>query len=85
MCYDKKASFNRSVFRIDHPYLFPIFKGSLDSINQLNNHNHQARMKLLGITELRPGPSGNPKDANVANAEESKFLVNVKPCGELIF
>jgi hypothetical protein len=47
-------------------------KESMDSINRLNNRDHQAMMNLLGITELRPGPSGNPKDANAANADESK-------------
>ena len=29
-------------------------------------------MKLLGITELRPGPSGDPKAPNYANTDESK-------------
>jgi hypothetical protein len=29
-------------------------------------------MKLLGISELRPGPSGNPKDPNAANTDETK-------------
>ncbi len=52
---------------------FPQFsKAAIDSINQLNNQDHRAMMKLIGITELRPGPSGNPKDANAANTDESK-------------
>ena len=29
-------------------------------------------MGLLGITALRPGPSGNPKAPNAANYDESK-------------
>ena len=29
-------------------------------------------MDLLGITSLRPGPSGNPKAPNAANVDESK-------------
>lgn len=29
-------------------------------------------MRLLGITALRPGPSGNPQALNAANSDESK-------------
>ncbi|MBN2350757.1 MAG: acetylxylan esterase [Bacteroidales bacterium] len=43
-----------------------------DSINKLNTEDHQAMKKLLGITELRPGPSGNPDAPNAANTDESK-------------
>jgi hypothetical protein len=38
--------------------------------------DHALMMKQLGITALRPGPSGNPADANHANEDES--LAN--PC-----
>ncbi len=34
--------------------------------------DHQNMMKQLGITKLRPGPSGNPSDPNAANTDESK-------------
>ena len=34
--------------------------------------DHQRLMGLLGITSLRPGPSGNPKAPNAANVDESK-------------
>ncbi len=34
--------------------------------------DHERLMKLLGITSLRPGPSGNPKAPNAANSDESK-------------
>lgn len=34
--------------------------------------DHQRMMALLGITELRPGPSGNPQAPNAANTDESK-------------
>ena len=47
-------------------------KEKMDSINKLNNQDHQLMMKLLGISDLRPGPSGNPKDVNAANSDESK-------------
>jgi hypothetical protein len=54
----------------------PVFsqfpKEKMDSINKLNNLDHQAMLKLLGITSLRPGPSGNPKSPNAANSDESK-------------
>ena len=47
-------------------------KEKMDSINRLNFQDHQLMMKLLGISQLRPGPSGNPKDTNAANSDESK-------------
>ena len=34
--------------------------------------DHERLMKLLGITSLRPGPSGDPKAPNAANSDESK-------------
>ena len=34
--------------------------------------DHQHMMHQLGITRLRPGPSGNPADPNAANTDESK-------------
>ena len=34
--------------------------------------DHKRMMGLLGITSLRPGPSGNPKAPNAANDDESK-------------
>lgn len=41
--------------------------------------DHENMMKQLGITELRPGPSGNESDPNHANYDES--LAN--PCPQL--
>src|SRR5690606_25387333 len=43
-----------------------------DSIYRLSTEDHQVMLKKLGIDSLRHGPSGNPQDANAANAEESK-------------
>lgn len=43
-----------------------------DSINNLSQQDHQLMMKKLGISELRPGPSGNPDAPNAANTDESK-------------
>src|SRR3982750_3619568 len=34
--------------------------------------DHQQMMEQLGITALRPGPSGNEQDPNHANYDESK-------------
>jgi hypothetical protein len=45
---------------------------SRDSINQLTEKDYDFTLKQLGITEMRHGPSGNPADANAANADESK-------------
>lgn len=47
-------------------------KAARDSINALNQVDHQAMMEQLGINELRPGPSGNPDASNAANTDESK-------------
>jgi hypothetical protein len=41
-------------------------------IDRLSREDHQLMMKQLGITKLRPGPSGNPKAADAANTDESK-------------
>jgi hypothetical protein len=43
------------------------------------DQDHENMMKQLGITELRPGPSGNETDPNHANYDES--LAN--PCPQL--
>ncbi|RPH96329.1 MAG: acetylxylan esterase [Calditrichaeota bacterium] len=43
-----------------------------DRINKLNQEDHQLMMQLLGLTEIRPGPSGNPQAPNAANTDESK-------------
>jgi hypothetical protein len=47
-------------------------KQAWDSINQLSYQDHQLMLKQLGITELRPGPSGNPQAPDAANTDESK-------------
>ncbi|KPM47760.1 alpha/beta hydrolase family protein [Jiulongibacter sediminis] len=44
-----------------------------------NEQDHDDMMMQLGITELRPGPSGNPDAPNAANYDES--IAN--PCPEL--
>ncbi|MBN1766724.1 MAG: hypothetical protein JW860_15825 [Sedimentisphaerales bacterium] len=43
-----------------------------ERIGRLSYEDHQLMMKQLGITELRPGPSGNPQAPNAANTDESK-------------
>lgn len=43
-----------------------------DSINKLSRADHQLMMQRLGITALRPSPSGNPEAPNAANSDESK-------------
>ncbi|MDO1446542.1 acetylxylan esterase [Rhodocytophaga aerolata] len=56
-----------------------------DSINRLNNEDHQAMMKLLNISALRPGPSGNPQAPNAANADESKATTYTSLPDPLVF
>ncbi len=41
-------------------------------VNLTSEQDHARLMKLLHITSLRPGPSGNPQAANAANADEAK-------------
>ncbi len=41
-------------------------------VEMTNEQDHQKMMDLLGIKTLRPGPSGDPKSPNAANADESK-------------
>jgi lysophospholipase L1-like esterase len=41
-------------------------------VNWAANQDHQNMMDQLGIKTLRPGPSGNEKDANHANYDEAK-------------
>ncbi|MBN1558744.1 acetylxylan esterase [candidate division KSB1 bacterium] len=43
-----------------------------ERINRLSQEDHQLMMQTLGITELRPGPSGNPEAPNAANRDEAK-------------
>src|SRR5690606_2864531 len=39
---------------------------------RLTQQDYQNMLGQLGITSVRPGPSGNPNDANAANSDESK-------------
>ena len=45
---------------------------AMDSINRLSYQDHSQMMQQLGITQLRPGPSGDPGALNAANTDESK-------------
>lgn len=58
---------------------FFLSKKERDSIYKLGQINQQNMMQQLGITALRPGPSGNESAPNSANYDES--LAN--PCPEL--
>jgi len=48
-------------------------------VNPTAGQDHQNMMDQLGITKLRPGPSGNEADPNHANYDESK----ANPCPDL--
>lgn len=48
------------------------FQAAQAVIRQKSADDHKQMMQQLGITSLRPGPSGNPKAPNAANADESK-------------
>lgn len=51
---------------------FGLSKAQQDSIWRLTQQDYQNMLGQLGITSVRPGPSGNPNDANAANSDESK-------------
>lgn len=56
-----------------------------DRISKLNQEDHQLMMQQLGITELRPGPSGNPNALNAANTDESKATTYTSLPDPLVF
>ncbi|MEH6408085.1 MAG: acetylxylan esterase [Leeuwenhoekiella sp.] len=58
---------------------------SRDSISELSNADHALMMKELGIDEIRPGPSGNPSDANAANTDEAKAKTYTSLPDPLVF
>lgn len=60
-------------------------KEEIDRINKLNQQDHQLMMKQLGITTLRPGPSGDSKAPNAANTDESKATPYTSLPDPLIF
>lgn len=53
---------------------FGLSPAQRDSINNLTTSDHNNMLMQLGIerSQLRRGPSGNPKDANAANSSEEK-------------
>jgi hypothetical protein len=69
----KKSFFIFSFNILITAYSFAQFsQEARDSINRESSMDHQLMMNELGITELRPGPSGNPDAPNAANTDESK-------------
>lgn len=45
-----------------------------DRINTLSAADHKRMMDTLGISSIRPGPSGNPDSPDAANTDEAKVL-----------
>jgi len=60
-------------------------KEERERINRLSQEDHQLMMKQLGITNLRPGPSGDPKAPNAANTDETKATTYTSLPDPLIF
>jgi hypothetical protein len=56
-----------------------------ERIKELSAQDHQLMMNRLGITALRPGPSGNPDAPNAANTDESKATPYTSLPDPLIF
>lgn len=53
---------------------FGLTPSQRDSVNKRNNDDYTNMLQQLGIarSQLRSGPSGNPKDTNAANTSEEK-------------
>jgi hypothetical protein len=47
-------------------------KAAIDSINKLTREDYKNMLDQVGITSVRPGPSGNPAASNAANRDELK-------------
>lgn len=56
-----------------------------ERIGRLSRRDHQLMMQRLGITQLRPGPSGNPEAPNAANTDESKATPYTSLPNPLVF
>ena len=55
------------------------FNINRDSINRLTNSDYEEMKRQLGILDTRPGPSGDPKNPNAANIDESKVRAYTLP------
>ena len=54
------------------PVLTPDQQAAREQQNQATARDHQQMLDQLGITKLRPGPSGDPKSPDSANYDEAK-------------
>ena len=54
------------------PVLTPEQQAAREKQNQATARDHQQMLGQLGITRLRPGPSGDPKSPDSANYDEAK-------------
>ncbi len=52
--------------------LTPEQQAAREQQNQATARDHQQMLDQLGITRLRPGPSGDPKSPDSANYDEAK-------------
>jgi hypothetical protein len=60
---------------------FGLTPAQLDSINKRNSNDYNNMIQQIGInkSQIRPGASGNPKDANAANSSEEKVTKYILP------
>lgn len=56
-----------------------------DSIYKITRVDHQLMMQQLGLTKMRPGPSGDPKSPNAANADEARATTYDRLPDPLVF
>lgn len=57
----------------------------MERINRLSQKDHRLMMDIMGIDELRPGPSGNPEAPDAANTDESKAATYTSLPDPLVF
>ncbi|WP_443938728.1 glucuronyl esterase domain-containing protein [Pedobacter sp. MW01-1-1] len=57
---------------------FGLSKAKQDSIWRITQTDYKNMLQQLGIASIRPGPSGNPNDANAANTDETKVDSEMK-------
>ncbi len=61
------------------PVFAQLSRQERDTINRLTNADHKLMMRKLGISSIRPGPSGNPDAQNAANTDKAKVQTYFLP------
>lgn len=73
------------IFLVQSNMSAQVSRQAWDSISRISARDHRLMMDMLGITELRPGPSGNPLAPDAANSDESKATTYTRLPDPLVF